>query len=216
MARSQGSQANYLSRLGAGLLATSQLFSRQGEGLVVNQLITDLGRTGSLVANARLQAQAAAQTTQATRFDIILGVNRAYFGVLESQALVRVAQETVYSPADSHRSGDRARQCATQVSGGCQFRASESFRGATAADPRAGQPAAIVRGSGSCARPGCCSGAISTGGRGPPGSPSADGRRSGSAKPSMPKSPGTFRICVFVIRRHRSLKKQRGISSAPT
>jgi outer membrane protein len=63
--------------------------------LVVNQLITDLGRTGSLVANARLQAQAAAQTTQATRFDIILGVNRAYFGVLESQALVRVAQETV-------------------------------------------------------------------------------------------------------------------------
>jgi outer membrane protein len=89
------SQANYLSRLGAGFLTTSQLFNRQGDGLVVNQLITDLGRTGSLVANARLQAQAAAQTTQATRFDIILGVNRAYFGVLESQALVRVAQETV-------------------------------------------------------------------------------------------------------------------------
>ena len=90
-----GSQANYLSRLGAGFLTTSQLFSREGEGLIVNQLITDLGRTGSLVANARLQAQAAAQATQATRFDIILGVNRAYFGVLESQALVRVAQETV-------------------------------------------------------------------------------------------------------------------------
>ena len=90
-----GSQGNYLSRLGAGSLTTSQLFSREGEGLVVNQLITDLGRTGSLVANARLQAQAAAQTTQATRYDIILGVNRAYFGVLESQALVRVAQETV-------------------------------------------------------------------------------------------------------------------------
>jgi len=90
-----GAQANYLSRLGAGFLTTSQLFSHEGEGLVVNQLITDLGRTGSLVANARLQALAAAQTTQATRYDIILGVNRTYFGVLESQTLVRVAQETL-------------------------------------------------------------------------------------------------------------------------
>jgi outer membrane protein len=90
-----GSQANSLSRIGAGFLTTSALFSRQGEGLEVNQLITDLGRTGNLVASARLQAQASAQTTQATRYDVILGVNRAYFGVLESQALVRVAQETV-------------------------------------------------------------------------------------------------------------------------
>ncbi len=90
-----GSQANSLSRVGAGFLTTSALFSRQGEGLEVNQLITDLGRTGNLVASAKLQAQASAQTTVATRYDVILGVNRAYFGVLESQALVRVAQETV-------------------------------------------------------------------------------------------------------------------------
>ena len=90
-----GSQANSLSRVGAGFLTTSSLFTRQGEGIEVNQLITDLGRTGNLVASAKLQAQASAQTTQATRFDVILGVNRAYFGVLESQALVRVAQETV-------------------------------------------------------------------------------------------------------------------------
>jgi outer membrane protein len=90
-----GSQANSLSRVGAGFLTTSALFSRQGEGIEVNQLITDLGRTGNLVASAKLQAQASAQTTQATRFDVILGVNRAYFGVLEAQALMRVAQETV-------------------------------------------------------------------------------------------------------------------------
>ncbi len=90
-----GSQANSLSRVGAGFLTTSALFSRQGEGVEVNQLITDLGRTGNLVASAKLQAQASAQTTVATRFDVILGVNRAYFGVLEAQALVRVAQETV-------------------------------------------------------------------------------------------------------------------------
>lgn len=90
-----GSQANSLSRVGAGFLTTSALFSRQGDGIEVNQLITDLGRTGNLVASAKLQAQASAQTTLATRFDVILGVNRAYFGVLDAQALVRVAQETV-------------------------------------------------------------------------------------------------------------------------
>ena len=92
-----GSQANNLSRLGAGLLNTPALFSHEGEGFVVNQLITDLGRTGSLVASSPdfRYAVAATQTTQATRYDIILGVNRAYFGILQAQALVRVAQETV-------------------------------------------------------------------------------------------------------------------------
>jgi hypothetical protein len=56
------------------------------------------GKTWS--PDSRLQEQAAAQTTQATRYDVILGVNRAYFGVLESQALVRVAQETVNRAPD--------------------------------------------------------------------------------------------------------------------
>ena len=38
-----GSQANSLSRVGAGFLTTSSSFTRQGEGMEVNQLITDLG-----------------------------------------------------------------------------------------------------------------------------------------------------------------------------
>jgi outer membrane protein len=90
-----GSQANNLARIGAGTLTDSLLFNRQGEGLVLNQLVTDFGRTSNLVANSRLQAQAAAQTTQATRYDVVLEVNRSYYSVLESQALVKVAQETV-------------------------------------------------------------------------------------------------------------------------
>lgn len=89
------SQANDLSRLGAGSLATSALFNRQGEGIVVNQLVTDLGRTRDLVAGSKLQAQAAAQTTVATRNDIVLGVNKAYFEALQAQALVKVAADTV-------------------------------------------------------------------------------------------------------------------------
>jgi outer membrane protein len=90
-----GAQGLYDSRLGAGYITASSLFSREGEGLIVNQLITDLGRTRNLVASSRLQEQAAAQTTQATLYDVTLDVNKAYFSVLASQALVRVAEETV-------------------------------------------------------------------------------------------------------------------------
>jgi outer membrane protein len=90
-----GSQALDSSRLGAGFLTTSSLFNRFGTGLEVSQLVTDLGRTKNLVANSKLQAQAADQNTQATRFDVALGVTRAYFGVLQAQALVKVADETI-------------------------------------------------------------------------------------------------------------------------
>lgn len=90
-----GSQGLGLSRLGAGSISTSLLFNRFGQGLQATQLITDFGRTKNLVANSKYQAQAANQTTQATIYDVALGVNRAYFGVLQAQAFVNVANETV-------------------------------------------------------------------------------------------------------------------------
>jgi outer membrane protein len=90
-----GEQANYGSRIGAGYLQASSMFNREGDGLVVNQLISDFGRTHNLIASSKLQSQAAAQTTRATDYDIILGVNQAFYGALESQALVRVAEQTV-------------------------------------------------------------------------------------------------------------------------
>lgn len=90
-----GSQGNNLSRIGAGSLSASRLFNRFGQGVVVDQLITDLGRTGNLVSSSRLQAQAAVQNVRATQYNVLLEVNRAYFDVLRSQAVVRVAQQTV-------------------------------------------------------------------------------------------------------------------------
>ena len=62
---------------------------------MVRQLITDSGRTSSLISSSRLQAQATAQNAQATRYDVILAVNRSYFDVLHAQAVVKVAEETV-------------------------------------------------------------------------------------------------------------------------
>lgn len=90
-----GSQGNPQGRMGAGSLAASRLWDRFGQGITVNQLITDSGRTRNLVASSRLQAQASSQTYQATRYDVLLRVNQAYFDALHSQALVRVADETV-------------------------------------------------------------------------------------------------------------------------
>jgi outer membrane protein len=90
-----GSQGNNLARIGAGDLSASRLFDRFGQGVVVRQLVSDFGRTSSLVSSSRLQAQSTAQDAQATRYNVLLQVNRAYFEVLRSRALVKVAEQTV-------------------------------------------------------------------------------------------------------------------------
>ena len=90
-----GSQGNNLARIGAGDLSASRLFNRFGQGVVVRQLVTDSGRTSSLVSSSRLQAQATAQSAQATRYDVLLQVTRSYFDVLHAQAVVKVAEQTV-------------------------------------------------------------------------------------------------------------------------
>lgn len=90
-----GAQANVNSRLGAGVLNDPRLFNHFGSGVTLSQLITDSGRTPNLVANARFQAQASQANVQATRDDIILGVDQAYYEVLLAQQLIKVAQQTV-------------------------------------------------------------------------------------------------------------------------
>jgi outer membrane protein len=91
-----GSQSNSSqARIGAGALSASRLFNRFGQGFVFSQLVTDSGRTKNLVAGSRSQAEASAQTAQATRYDVLLELNRVYFGALHAQGVVRVANETV-------------------------------------------------------------------------------------------------------------------------
>jgi len=90
-----GSQGNPQARIGAGYLTASRLWDRFGQGVTLSQLITDSGRTRNLVASSRLQAQASSQQYQATRYDVLLRVDRAYFEALRAQAMVKVADETV-------------------------------------------------------------------------------------------------------------------------
>jgi len=83
------------SRIAAGFLNNPTIYNRYSDGLEVNQLITDFGRTSNLVASARLGAKAASESAQQTAQDVLLAVNRAYFGVLRGQAVLKVAEETV-------------------------------------------------------------------------------------------------------------------------
>ncbi len=85
------------SRLAAGALTNPIVLNRQADGVVVSQLITDFGRTSNLSASARFRAKAEEQNVQATRADVLLRVDRAYWQALKAQTILKVAQETVRS-----------------------------------------------------------------------------------------------------------------------
>lgn len=82
-------------RILAGGLNNPSVFDRKALGAAASQLITDFGRTTNLAASARLQASAAGQDAEATRDQVLLEVDGAYFGALQAQALLSVAQQTV-------------------------------------------------------------------------------------------------------------------------
>ncbi len=83
------------SRIDAGYINNPIIYNRYSNGLEINQLITDFGRTSNLVGSARLGAKAVSESAQQTAQDVLLAVNRAYFGVLRAEAVLKVAVETV-------------------------------------------------------------------------------------------------------------------------
>ena len=78
-----------------GALNNPSIFDRNAEGLLISQLITDFGRVANLTGSARLRAEAEANNAQASREQILLAVDGAYYGALQAQAVTRVAQQTV-------------------------------------------------------------------------------------------------------------------------
>jgi outer membrane protein len=83
------------SRITAGGLNNPIIFERAAGGVTVNQQITDFGRTSNLVASARFAAKAQDQNALATREQIMLATDQAFFNVLQARAVLRVAEETV-------------------------------------------------------------------------------------------------------------------------
>ena len=90
-----GADAEDNSRITAGFLNNPVIYERYANGLAVNQLITNFGRTHQLAKSANLHAQAQQENVVTSRADVLLGVDQAYFAVLRSQAVLTVAQQTV-------------------------------------------------------------------------------------------------------------------------
>jgi outer membrane protein len=85
------------SRITAGGLNNPIVYTRAAGGATVSQLITDFGHTTNLVSSARLQARADEQSAAATKEDVLLAVDQAFYNALQTHAVLHVAEQTVAS-----------------------------------------------------------------------------------------------------------------------
>jgi outer membrane protein len=90
-----GVEAETNSRVAAGALNNSIIFSRFADGVTVQQLVTDFGRTQELVKSSNLHARAQEENVATSRADVLLQVDAAYYDSLKAQAVLQVAEETV-------------------------------------------------------------------------------------------------------------------------
>ncbi len=90
-----GVDSNPGSRIAAGFLTNPTVYQRAAAGATVTQLITDFGRTANLASSANLAAKAENQNAIATKEQILLAVDQAFYNSLQSQAVLTVAQQTV-------------------------------------------------------------------------------------------------------------------------
>ena len=90
-----GVDANPGTRITAGALNNPTIYQRAAVGALVSQLLTDFGRTKNLVSSANLAAKAENQNAVATKEQILLAVDQAFYNALQTQAVLTVAQRTV-------------------------------------------------------------------------------------------------------------------------
>ena len=90
-----GVDAEAGSRITAGALNNPIIYERAAGGVMVSQLITDFGRTYNLISSANYAAKAQNENAIATKEQILLAVNQAFFNALQAQAVLTVAQQTV-------------------------------------------------------------------------------------------------------------------------
>ncbi len=84
-------------RIAAGGLNNPRVFDREADGIAISQLITDFGRTSELSRSAKFHTHAEEMNLEATREQILLEVNNAFFSSLSAQSVLAVAEETVKS-----------------------------------------------------------------------------------------------------------------------
>src|SRR5580698_9110444 len=92
-----GVDAQNNSRITAGGLNNPTVYTRAAGGATLSQLITDFGHTSNLAAGISLQAKADEQSAAATRQDVLLAVDQAFYNALQTHAVLQVAEQTVAS-----------------------------------------------------------------------------------------------------------------------
>ena len=90
-----GVEAEHSATLSAGALTTSSIYSRGAVGLVASQMLTDFGRTSSLVQSAKLRNESQKQNIETVREQIRMEVRGAYFEELAAEAVLKVARATL-------------------------------------------------------------------------------------------------------------------------
>jgi outer membrane protein len=88
-------QSHEGSRITAGGLNNPVVYARAAGGVTLDQLITDFGRTHNLVGSADLRAKAEISAQMATTADVTMAVDQAFYRALASQAVLKVANDTV-------------------------------------------------------------------------------------------------------------------------
>ena len=83
------------SRITAGGLNNPIVYQRAAGGVTLSQLMTDFGRTHALINSADFSARAAASNESASREDVLLAVDEAFYHALASQAILSVSLQTV-------------------------------------------------------------------------------------------------------------------------
>ncbi|MEZ5399573.1 MAG: TolC family protein [Bryobacteraceae bacterium] len=91
------SVADHGSRIGAGALNASSLFSRLGAGFNVTQLLYDFGRSRNLVESARGRASAESENIRTRRAEIILSVRDAYYSALLANKTIEATRQVLES-----------------------------------------------------------------------------------------------------------------------
>ena len=86
---------NENTRIAAGGLNNPIIYDREAEGLNATLLLTDFGRTQHLLDSARLQSRAQDANVTATRDEIVLHVDVAFYEALKAQAVLAVARQTL-------------------------------------------------------------------------------------------------------------------------
>jgi outer membrane protein len=83
------------SRISAGSLTASRLLTHAGAGGNFTQLITDFGKTHNLILTQKLEEKAANASSLATKEEIVLAADQAFYDALTAQAVLQVAKQTV-------------------------------------------------------------------------------------------------------------------------